>query len=171
MDMTNRPRKEQKIIIDSGATSHIMSEELHLPVEGASNKTVFLPDNRQCRTSTQTKLPIKQLSEAARISDDLPGLKRSLLSINRMAEEGCTTIFHPGEEGVIIHKEGTVTISTSKPPVLQGCKNYTEKLWTLSVSKDKEKEREEVQNVYSLPFIPQSIRYLHVAAGFPVEAT
>jgi hypothetical protein len=88
-----------------------------------------------------------------------------------MAEEGYTTIFHPGEEGVTIHKEGTITISASKPLVLQGCKNYTEKLWTLSVSKDKEKEREEVQNVYSLPSMPQSIRYYHAAAGFPVEAT
>jgi hypothetical protein len=88
-----------------------------------------------------------------------------------MAEEGYTTIFHPEEEGVTIHKERTVTISTSKPPVLQACKNYTEKLWTLSVSKDEEKEREEVRNVHSLPSIPQSIRYLHTAAGLPVEAT
>jgi hypothetical protein len=88
-----------------------------------------------------------------------------------MAEEGYTTIFHPGEEGVTIYKEGTVTISTSKPPVLEDCKNYTEKLWTLSVSMDKEKEREEVQNVYSLLSILQSIRYIHAAAGFPVEAT
>jgi hypothetical protein len=41
----------------------------------------------------------------------------------------------------------------------------------LSISKDNEKEREEVQNAYSLPSMPQSIRYLHAAAGFPVEAT
>jgi hypothetical protein len=164
-------RKENKTIIDSGVTSHFMSEELPIPVEEASNKTVFLPDNSQLRTSTRTKLPFKQLSEAAREADNLPVLKRSLLSVNRIAEEGYTTIFHPGEEEVTIHKERTVTISTSKPPVLQGCKNYTEKLWTLSVSKDEEKEREEGQNVYILPSIPQSIRYLHAAAGFSVEAT
>jgi hypothetical protein len=85
--------KEHKIIIESGATSHIMSEELHLLVEGASNKTVFLQDNSQLITSTQTKLPFEQLSEAAREADNLPGLKRSLLSINRMAEEGYTTSF------------------------------------------------------------------------------
>ncbi len=85
--------KELKIIIDSGATSHFMSEELHLPVEGASNKTVFLPDNSQLRTSTQTKLPLKQGSEAAREADNLLGLKRSLQSVNRLAEEGYTTIF------------------------------------------------------------------------------
>jgi hypothetical protein len=103
MDMTNKTTKELKIIIDSGATSYFMSEELHLLVEGASNKTVFLPDNSQLRTSTQTKLSFKQLSEAAREADNLPGLKRSLLSLNIMGEEGYTTIFHPGEERVTIH--------------------------------------------------------------------
>jgi hypothetical protein len=37
--------------------------------------------------------------------------------------------------------------------------------------KRERKEREEVQNVSSLPSILQSIRYLHAAAGFSVEAT
>jgi hypothetical protein len=41
----------------------------------------------------------------------------------------------------------------------------------LSVPKNKETEREEVQNVNSLPSIPQSVRYLHAAAGFPVDVT
>jgi hypothetical protein len=45
-------------------------------------------------------------------------LKQSLLSVNKMSEGGYTTIFHPGEEGVSIHKQGTLTITTSKPPVL-----------------------------------------------------
>ncbi len=165
-------QKEHKIIIDSGMSSHIMSEELHLPVEGASNKTVFLPDNSQLRISTQTKLPFQQLLEVAREADNLPGLKKSLLSVIRMAEDRYTKIFHPGDEGVTIHKE---EISPSQPAntstVFQGCKSNTEKLWMVSVTKDKEKEREEVQSVYSLPYIPQSIRYLHAAAGYPVEAT
>jgi hypothetical protein len=131
-----------------------MSKELHLQVEGTSNKTVFLLDNSQLRTSTLTKLPFKQLSEAAREADNLPGLNRSLLSMNRIAEEGYTTIFYPGDEGVTIHKERTVTISTSKPPLFQECKSYTEKLWMLSVSKDEKKEREEVQNVSSYHLYP-----------------
>jgi hypothetical protein len=38
-------RQEKKIIIDSGATSHFMTEDLNLPTEGASNKEVFLPNN------------------------------------------------------------------------------------------------------------------------------
>ncbi len=78
--------------------------------------------------STKTKLRFKQLTEAAREADILLGLKRLLLSVNKMAEEGYTTIFHPGEEGVTIHKEGTVTITTSEPPVLEGYKNNPAKL-------------------------------------------
>jgi hypothetical protein len=127
---------------------------LYLPVEGASNKTVFLPDNSQLRMSIQTKLPFKQLSEAAREVFNLPGLKRSLLRLNRMAEEEYTTMFHPGDEGVTIHKEETVTISTSKIPVLQGCKSYTEKLWMLSVSKDKKRERESAKCIQLTIYIP-----------------
>jgi hypothetical protein len=39
-----------------------------------------------------------------------------------MAEEGYTTIVHPGEEGVTMHKPGTLTIAMTEPPILQGCK-------------------------------------------------
>ncbi len=97
-------RREHKIIIDSGVTSHFMSKDLTLPTEGASNKEVYLPNNAKLRTSRRTKLQLETLTNAVREADVLPGLKRSLLSINKMSEEGYTTIFHPGEEGVTIHK-------------------------------------------------------------------
>jgi hypothetical protein len=54
-----------------------------------------------------------------------------------MSEEGYTTIFHPGNKVVTIHDKGTITITTSKPPVLQGCKSTTAKLWTVSAEKYK----------------------------------
>ena len=163
-------QREHKIIIDSGATSHFMSEDLNLPTEGSSNKEVYLPNNAKLRTSRRTKLPFETLTNAARDADVLPGLKRSLLSVNKMAEEGYTTIFHPGEEGVPIHKEGTITITTCEPPVLKGRKSKAAKLWTVSTT-DKPENKEEVSHVYSLPTIPQSIRYLHTATGFPVKET
>ena len=161
-------RRETKIIIDSGATSHFITEELNLPMEGASNKEVFLPNNAKLRTSSRTKLPFDTLTNAAREADVLPGLKRSLLSVSKMSDEGYTTIFHPGEEGVTIHKKGTINITTSEPPVLKGEKENMAKLWTISAT-DNSTKKEEVNNVYSLPSIPQSIRYLHAAAGFPVK--
>ena len=85
-----------------------------------------------------------------------------------MAEHGYRTIFRPGDEGVAIHKKGTLTITTSEPPVLQGCKKRGAKLWTVAAAAT---EREEVANVHDIPPIGQSIKYLHAAAGFPVEDT
>ena len=58
----------------------------------------------------------------------------------------------------------------TEPPVLHGRKLNGEKLWTVS-ARNKKHEGEEASNVYSLPSIPQSIKYLHAAAGFPVNET
>ena len=87
-----------------------------------------------------------------------------------MSEEGYTTIFHPGEEGVSIHKKCTLTITTSEPPFLQWCKSNQEKLWTVSANQN-DQINEEASNVYSLQSITQTIIYLHAAAGFPVKET
>ena len=163
-------RRNKTMIIDSGATSHFISEDLNLPKGDKSNKQVYLPDNTILRTTMKTKLPFLELTEAAREADILPGLKRSLISVNKMSEEGYTTIFHPGEEGVTVHQKGTVSITTTAPPVLHGYKENGEKLWTIS-DKRQEVKQEEAHNVYSLPSISQSIKYLHAAAGFPVQET
>ena len=161
---------KEKMIIDSGATSHFITEDMNLPKGQKSNKQVYLPDGTTLRTSTKTKLPFPDLSEAAREADILPGLKRSLISVNKMAQEGYTTIFHPGEKGVTIHKKGSLQITTTKAPVLHGHKINGEKLWTVSGNIETNKH-EQVNNVYSLPSTQQSIKYLHAAAGFPVKDT
>ena len=86
-----------------------------------------------------------------------------------MAEEGYLTIFHPGEQGVMIHSPGSVSIITKSPPVLQGCKPKGAKLWTISDNENSMKER--INNVYDLPSINQTVKYLHAAAGFPTKET
>jgi hypothetical protein len=105
-----------------GATSQFRSEELDLPKTGTSQITVYLPDDSTLQATNKSQLPFKQLSSEAREANILPGLTKSLLSVNKMAENGSTTIFRPGDKGVTIHIKGTLTITTSKPPVLQGCK-------------------------------------------------
>ena len=52
--------------------------------------------------------------------------------------------------------------------MLQGCKEKGDNLWT--VSANEEEGEEKANNVYNLPSTKQSIRYLHAAAGFPVES-
>ena len=79
---------------------------------------VFLPDGSTLRTAHKTLLPFEQLSTAAREAAVLPGLKKSLASVNKWAEEGYTTIFHPGDNGVTVHKPHTLTMVFGEPPVL-----------------------------------------------------
>jgi hypothetical protein len=143
-------RNKESIIIDSGATSHFVTEGLNLPSTEPSDLTVYLPDDSTLRATSAMQLPFEQLTDKARRANILRGLTKSLISVNKMAENGYTTIFRPGNEGVTFHKKGTLTITTSKPPVLQGCKRRGENLWTVSVPKTKSKQ-EEADNVYNLP--------------------
>ncbi len=130
-----------KLVIDSGAMSHFVPEEIDLPKKGKLDKEVFLPDNSSLQASYKTELPFEQLSNKARETDILPGLKTPLISVNKLAEEGYTMIFHPGEEGVTIHKKDTITIGTTEPPVLQGSKSRRSKSWTTSAQYKMKKEQ------------------------------
>jgi hypothetical protein len=142
---------------------------MNLPKQGTSNKEVYLPDNSKLKASYTTCLPFTQLPNKAREADILPGLKTPLISVNKKAEEGYLTIFHPGEQGVTIHSPGSVSIIAKTPPVLQGCKSEGAKLWTISDNDDSTKER--ANNVYDLPSISQTVKYLHAAAGFQTKET
>jgi hypothetical protein len=161
-------QQTMKLVIILGATSNFIPEEMNLPKKGKTNKEVFLPDNTTLQASYKTELPFEQLPSKAREADILPGLKTPLVSINKMAKEGYTTVFHPGEKGVTIHKPGTISITMTEPPILQGCKSKGAKLWTISAEIMK---KEQANNAYDLPSISKTVKYLHAAAGFPVKET
>jgi hypothetical protein len=103
-------KSQHRTIIDSGATSHFISKDLNLPRTGPSQIQVFLPDDSKLQSSSKTQLPIEQPTLKAREANILPGLTKSLMSVNKMSESGYTTVFLPGNQGVTIHKEGTLTI-------------------------------------------------------------
>jgi hypothetical protein len=120
--------KNNEISNQFRATSNFVLEEMNLPKEGKSNKEVYLPDDTKLQASYKTEFLFKQLTSKAREGDIYPGLKTPLISINKLAKEGYTTVFYPGETGVTIHKPGTITIAMTKPPILQGCKSKGAKL-------------------------------------------
>ena len=93
-----RLQNEERIIIDSGATSHFVTEGLNLPITGGSKITVYLPDDSTLKATGSAQLPFEQLSDDAREANILPGLTKSLISVNKMADNGYTTIFRPGNE-------------------------------------------------------------------------
>jgi hypothetical protein len=147
-----------------GATSNFATEDMNLPIQGKSHKEVYLPDNTKSQSSYKAEIPFKQLTSKAREVDVLPGLKIPLTSINKMAKEGYTTIFHPREEGVTVHKQGTLTIAMTEPPILQGRKPKRAKLWTISA--ESEANTKQANNTYNLLSINQTVKSHHAAAGF-----
>jgi hypothetical protein len=120
-------------------------------------------------TSYKIELPFTQLTSRAREAYVLPRLKTPLMSVNKMLEEGYSTIFHPGEEGVTMHTPGTLTIAMTEPLILQGCKPKGAKLWTISVKSGT--NTEQANDAYDLPSISQTVRYHHALTGFPVADT
>ncbi len=120
--------------------------------------------------SKQDPTPLWATIKDSTRSRSTPRTTKILARVNKWSEEGYTTVFHPGKKGVTVHNPGTLTMTTSKLPVLQGYKPHGAKLWTVSANKDANK-LEETHNVYSLPLMEQSIRYLHTAAGYSPEET
>ena len=74
-----------KLVIDSGATSNFVPEDMNLPKMKKSNKEVYSPDNTTLQATYCTELPLNQLSTRATEADILPGLKTPLVSVNKMA--------------------------------------------------------------------------------------
>ena len=169
----NKTTQEQSIIIDSGATSHFVTTTTNLPKTGHSNKTVLLPDGNKLRATHKVHLPFDNLEKQAQEADVLPNLKKSLMSVGQLADQGYTTIFHPKDQGVTVHNTVDITAST---PVLQGCRSKSG-LWKIKltdkakVSAPQKQTTCEANNVYTLPAVKQSIRYLHAAAGYPTKET
>ena len=180
--LTNRirrqtlPRGESSMVLDSGATSHFVRPEEDLSITGLSNKIVNLPDGSTIQATHTATLPFDALSPQARQADVLPGLRpNSLVSVGKLADANYTTIFHPKGKGVTVHHNNSVRLKLLRKPVLQGWRD-SNGLWRLSRDQSKQlpakkKANEQAANVYSLPSIEQTIRYLHAAAGFPTKDT
>ena len=108
------------MIINLRATSHFVTEEMDLPKMGTSNKMIYIPNDTTLKASEKAMLHFSQLSNKAGEADILPGLKRPLMSVNKMAKEDYTMVFHPGKKGVTIHRPKTIKIFTTEDPVLTG---------------------------------------------------
>ncbi len=177
-----RNDKQETVIIDSGATLHFATKTIALPRTGTpSTKQVYLPNGSVISGSERAELPNSDLPMAAKSVDVLPNLKKSLFSVGKVADEGYTTIFHPRNEGVTIHKEGTVVITATTPAELQGWRAKSG-LWEFNPNADDRNKPSQnatrlpppndvICNVHNLPSTPMTIRYLHAAAGYPTKPT
>ncbi len=96
------------------------------------------------------------------------------MSISTLANNGYTTVFLPGNDGVDIFRANDVVISLTEPPALQGWRDGNG-LWMVPVVDDNPITpglvvAETAMGVYKLPSTKEVVRFLHAALGNPTQA-
>ena len=121
-------------ILDSGASSTFLQKGVGIPTGHPSTKIVGMPNGHTERASLQVLLPNEKLSYGARKADELPSLRHnSLVSVPTLANNGYTTVFKPGQEGVEVYESKEVKIVASARPVLRGWRDSSG-LWRVPLS-------------------------------------
>jgi len=101
--------------------------------------------------------------------------QRALMSVATLANNGYTTVFLPGQEGVNVFHTNDVDISLTTPPALQGWWD-NRGLWMVSVTGETTISQnidvaETAMSVYNLPNTTEVVRFLHAALGTLTRAT
>ncbi len=126
-------------------------------------------------TLASALLPMMQLRMPAHQTHILPVLSSNLLlSIGTFANNGYITIVHEGNRGATVHDHNGITITSTKPAILQGCRDKS-RLWRVPLAEPTSILRHPVahciKNVYDLPSTAHLVQYLHAALGFPTKNT
>ncbi|KAL7474617.1 hypothetical protein ACHAW6_000584, partial [Cyclotella cf. meneghiniana] len=100
---------------------------------------------------------------------------KSLMSVKALADSGHTTIFHPYMQGVTVHVQNDIVLTSSASPVLQGWRD-AKGLWMVPIVDDTPispalDSTEPAMNVYALPTTKEVDTFLHAVLGFPRKAT
>ena len=142
-----------------------------------SARIVELANGHPITATNKALLPHPTLTANAWKGDIQPGLQRDLISVGKLADNGYTTIFHPGNGGATIYGTHDVTIIEHTPPVLQGCR-VDSGLWTATgqnqttASTGTTTPKSDHANlVYNLPSMAQAIRFHHASLGYPTKDT
>ena len=77
-----------------------------------------MADGYKCNSTGIKQLQLSTLLSAEKEVEILPGLKNTLMSINKLANEGYTTIFNPEDGEVMVYGSGNVKIFTTRAAVL-----------------------------------------------------
>eukprot|EP00804_Cyclotella_cryptica_P029656 CCRYP_019045-RA/>CCRYP_019045-RA protein AED:0.39 eAED:0.39 QI:0/-1/0/1/-1/1/1/0/453 len=143
---------------------------------GLSNKIVVTADGTEHPTSHTALLPTRALSKGAREALVIPGMQqKALMSVSTLVNNGYTTVFLPGHQGVHIYCAEDVNISPSAPPSLQGWRD-NRGLWMVPIDDAPAISpsidiTESANSVYELPSTNEVVRFLHAASGYPTKAT
>jgi hypothetical protein len=163
-------------MLDSGTTKTIVNSGRGMQLTGPSNKIVVPANGGELTASNTALLQTRALSNGAREAIVVPGMnQRALMSVATLANNGYTTVFLPGQEGVNVFHANDVDISSIAPPALQGWRD-DRGLWMVPVTDETTISQnidvaETAMSVYDLPTTKEVVRFLHAALGTPTRAT
>ncbi len=97
------------------------------------------------------------------------------MSVATLANNGYTTVFLPGQDGVHVFHASDINISSIPPPALQGWRD-NRGLWMVPVTNETTISpnidvTKTAMSVYDLPNTNEVVKFLHAALGTPTKAT
>jgi hypothetical protein len=127
------PNNVKSSMLDSGTTCNLNKATDELPITGQSNKSILTATGNIIQTTAMATLPMTQLPDEARTTHILPNLQESLMSVSVLADNRCTTIFHPHQGGVTVHRPNGVRINVTTKALLQGWRD-PDGLWRVPLT-------------------------------------
>ena len=117
-------------MLDSGASKTFVNSRRGLQLTGRSDKVVETAGGTKLHATVTGLLSTRALSKGAREAIVVPGMSQpALMSVSTLANNGYTTVFLPGNDGVDIYGANDVVISSTAPPALQGWRDCGECGW------------------------------------------
>jgi hypothetical protein len=163
-------------MLDSGASKMFVNSRRGLQLTGPSDKVVVTAGGTKLHATNTGLLSTLALSKGAREAIVVPEMSQTaLMSITMLANNGYTTVFLPGQEGMDIFRAKDVVISPTAPPALQGWRD-NRGLWMVPIVDEPTISpginiAEAAMGVYELPSTKEVVRFLHAASGHPPQAT
>ena len=162
-------------MLDSGASKTFVNSKIGLQLTGPSDKVVVTAGGTTLNATNTGMLSTRALSKGAREAIVVPGMKQgALMSVATLANNGYTTVFLPGQQGMNVFNANDVTISATAPPAIQGWRD-SRGLWMVpivdQISRSGTNGNEKAMGVYELPSTKEVVRFLHAALGYPAQST
>ena len=108
-------------MLDLGTTKTVVKSGRRLQLTGPSDKIVAVANGGELAASNTALLQTRVLSKGAREATVVPGMSQAaLMSVATLANNGYTTVFLPGNNGVDVFRANDVVISLTAPPALHG---------------------------------------------------
>ena len=175
------PQISFEMKVDSGASANFHEESHHLPQNAISKSNLFVgvivPNGQIMTSKSTTNLPLPSLPPYATISHGFPSLASgSLLSVGRVCDHNCTSIFTDRSKKMYNNKD--VKIQENKPPIIAGTRNApSQPVYNVCIPIPDPAQhsinilRPESANATNLSHLQDRIAFYHAALFSPVVST